>query len=298
MLEKRLETLDKKLKYYLSLPYTIEVIREVDEEGEESWFARVAELPGCMTEADDFAELGEMIQDAMISWIETALEDGQPIPEPRPVEGYSGKFVIRVPKSLHRELAETAERDGVSLNTFVNTALGRTLGTSQRFVVSETDSANLPEPIWPHLSDSAWRAMIAAGLKVEAQTITEQMFADWLENNVQQVEAALEIGSVADTRWHMAECSQALRICSASSPIMRAFYQVFNLLQNQVEQNAQLLAGTIPQPALRAKIKMQIQASSSSQVQEKMQRYSIDLSPETTVAQYYQPFSQGVKDND
>ncbi len=144
MSEKNPETLEEKLEYYLSLPYTIEVIRDIDEDGEESWFAQAVELPGCMTEADNFTELGEMIQDAMISWIETALEDGQSIPEPRPVQSYSGKFVVRVPKSLHRELAKAAERDGVSLNAFVNVALARAVGTTRLMVVSEPIPANIP----------------------------------------------------------------------------------------------------------------------------------------------------------
>ena len=119
----------KDLSYYLSLPYTIEAIREIGEdEGSQVWFARVVELPGCMTDADSFEELGEMILDAMAAWIEVALEDGDAIPEPRPMGSYSGKFVTRVPRSLHRDLAMRAKREGVSLNAFVNVALARALG--------------------------------------------------------------------------------------------------------------------------------------------------------------------------
>jgi antitoxin HicB len=115
------------LEDYLELPYTIEVVRD---EGENyaGWFARVVELPGCMTQADTFAELSEMIKEAMTVWIETALEDGETIPLPRTLEDYSGRFVIRIPKSLHRELVEMAEREGVSLNTFVGVALGKAVG--------------------------------------------------------------------------------------------------------------------------------------------------------------------------
>lgn len=69
-----------------------------------------------------------MIQDAMRAWLETALEQGIEVPEPRPAEEYSGKFVARVPKSLHRELAETAAREGVSLNALVNAALAKAVG--------------------------------------------------------------------------------------------------------------------------------------------------------------------------
>ncbi len=112
---------------YLALPYTIEVTKD-ESEAYSGWFAKVVELPGCMTQADDFAELSEMIKDAMTAWIETALEDGEKIPLPRTVEDYSGKFVVRIPKSLHKNLVELASREGVSLNTFVNVALGQAAG--------------------------------------------------------------------------------------------------------------------------------------------------------------------------
>jgi antitoxin HicB len=116
-----------KVEDYLELPYTLEVVKD-ESDNYSGWFARVVELPGCMTQADNFAELAEMVKDAMAAWIETALEDRQTIPLPRSVEDYSGRFVIRIPKSLHRELVETAEREGVSLNTFVNVALGKAVG--------------------------------------------------------------------------------------------------------------------------------------------------------------------------
>jgi len=119
----------KNLETYLNLPYTIEVLRETDANNP-GWAARVVELPGCLTQADTFAELGEMICDAMRAWLETALEQGMAIPEPRLAEEYSGKFVVRVPKSLHRELAETAAREGVSLNALVNAALARAVGAA------------------------------------------------------------------------------------------------------------------------------------------------------------------------
>lgn len=113
----------KTIEYYLGLPYTIEL--QHDEEG---WFARVKELPGCMSQGDTAEEAAAMIQDAMRSWLEVALEDGVPIPEPRPEEEYSGKFVVRVPRSLHRKLVEAADREGVSLNQYINVALAHATG--------------------------------------------------------------------------------------------------------------------------------------------------------------------------
>ncbi|MEW5829990.1 MAG: toxin-antitoxin system HicB family antitoxin, partial [Chloroflexota bacterium] len=115
---------EKDLDYYLNLPYTFEMIWDPDH----AWFVRVKELPGCMSQGDDAEEAVEMIRDAMRGWIGVALEDGIPVPEPKPDEDYSGKFVVRVPRSLHRQLAEAAERDGVSLNQFINVALGVAVG--------------------------------------------------------------------------------------------------------------------------------------------------------------------------
>ena len=113
---------------YLKLPYHIEVIRDESDENNTGWVAVVKELPGCITQGDTFEELGEMVEDAMRGWIEIMLEDGEPIPEPYPEEDYSGKFVVRVPRSLHRQLAEAAEREGVSLNQFINVALASAVG--------------------------------------------------------------------------------------------------------------------------------------------------------------------------
>ena len=69
-----------------------------------------------------------MIREAMHGWLEIALEDGLPIPEPRELEQYSGKFVVRVPRWLHRELVRTTGQEGVSLNQFVSTVLARAVG--------------------------------------------------------------------------------------------------------------------------------------------------------------------------
>jgi antitoxin HicB len=119
---------------YLTLPYHIEIIRDNDDENP-GWVARVVELPGCITQGDTFEELGEMIEDAMRGWIGVALEDGIPIPEPKPDDDYSGKFVVRVPRSLHRQLAEAAEREGVSLNQFINVALALAVGQASQTMV-------------------------------------------------------------------------------------------------------------------------------------------------------------------
>jgi len=113
-----------KVKEYLAKPYARELIR--NEDG--TWFARVMELKGCMTEGNTKEEALKNLDDAMKGWIDVAIEDGEPIPEPLESRSFSGKFVVRVPRSLHRTLAKRAEVEGVSLNQVVVAALAREVG--------------------------------------------------------------------------------------------------------------------------------------------------------------------------
>jgi antitoxin HicB len=118
---------EKDLDYYMNLAYAIRIYPEPDGSG---YTAEIPDLPGCITCADTLEELWEMIEDAKRTWIEGSLEEGLPIPEPSwPTHGEpSGKLTLRMPRSLHRKLAEQAEREGVSLNQFINVALAETVG--------------------------------------------------------------------------------------------------------------------------------------------------------------------------
>ncbi|MGD9580913.1 MAG: toxin-antitoxin system HicB family antitoxin [Vampirovibrionia bacterium] len=56
------------------------------------------------------------------------MEKNIPIPEPKEelnIDKYSGKILLRVPKSLHRDLILKAALENVSLNAFVNSLLAR-----------------------------------------------------------------------------------------------------------------------------------------------------------------------------
>lgn len=89
-------------------------IIETDPHG--GFVGHIAELPGCITQAETKRDLLDQLDDAKLSWIEAALEDGVPIPDPLQEEDFSGRFNLRLPKSLHRNLALTARAEGVSLN--------------------------------------------------------------------------------------------------------------------------------------------------------------------------------------
>lgn len=52
------------------------------------------------------------------AWLEAALEEGIEIHEPDSLEEYSGQFKLRLPRSLHRSLAEHSQREGISMNQY------------------------------------------------------------------------------------------------------------------------------------------------------------------------------------
>ena len=106
----------------MSLPYRIVIKPDING----GMTVYVSELPGCISQGDNLEDAYKMIEDAKKAWIESALEDGAAIPEPLN-EDFSGKFVVRVPKSLHKVLTELAKEEGVSLNQYINYKLAKDL---------------------------------------------------------------------------------------------------------------------------------------------------------------------------
>jgi antitoxin HicB len=51
-------------------------------------------------------------------------------PKDESFSSYSGKFTVRLPRSLHQALVDRAEKEGVSLNLFVTNALSRTVAVA------------------------------------------------------------------------------------------------------------------------------------------------------------------------
>src|SRR3990172_6216892 len=126
------------LEDYLNLPYTV-VLRR-DEEGD--YVARIDELSGLSTHGRTPQEALGNLEEAKRAWIEDCLERGDPIPAPQapkvpqvpqvkdlseePLP--SGKWVQRVPRTLHRDLIRLAKREKVSLNQLVTSILAEAVG--------------------------------------------------------------------------------------------------------------------------------------------------------------------------
>ncbi|SRR6266478_1894662 len=110
----------KTIDYYKSLKYPIELI-----ETDEGVVVSHPDLPGCHSFGDTISDAIKNLDEVRLLWLEGYFKAHGSAPEPRDDEDYSGKFVLRVPKWLHRTLEKTARQEGISLNQLAVSLLSR-----------------------------------------------------------------------------------------------------------------------------------------------------------------------------
>ena len=103
------------LEEYMALPYRMEVVEDADEGG---FVVSFPDLPGCLTCADTLEQALSNAVEAKRAWLAEALADGYDVRPPSTASGYSGRFVLRMPASLHKKIAEDAALEGVSMNQY------------------------------------------------------------------------------------------------------------------------------------------------------------------------------------
>ena len=136
---------------YLQQPYARILIPE--EDGRFS--AELLEFPGCYAEGDTADEAYTNLEKAAKSWIALTLDERQDIPPPSANYDYSGKVMLRLPKSLHRMAARKAERDGVSLNQCLVTAVAAWVGAddlARQFVTKFQSTSTQFAATVPHIT--------------------------------------------------------------------------------------------------------------------------------------------------
>ena len=94
----------KTLNEYMKMPYRMEIVEDEEEGG---FVVSYPDLPGCIT-------CGETIESAVQNALDARIE----IYEPDSLENYSGQFKLRIPRSLHRSLAEHSQKEGISMNQY------------------------------------------------------------------------------------------------------------------------------------------------------------------------------------
>lgn len=118
----------KTLNEYLALPYRMEIVEDREEGG---YVVSYPDLPGCLTCGETIESAVENARDAKRVWLEAALEEGVSIPMPDSLEDYSGQFKLRLPRSLHRALAEHSQREGISMNQYCVYLLAKMMPCTQ-----------------------------------------------------------------------------------------------------------------------------------------------------------------------
>ncbi|HKV26441.1 MAG TPA: type II toxin-antitoxin system HicB family antitoxin [Candidatus Acidoferrum sp.] len=137
----------KELNYYLKLKYPIEVV-----ETDSGYVVSHPDLPGCASFGDTIPEAIESLSEVRELWLQGQIENHGAAPEPRQPEDYSGRFVIRLPKWLHRVLDSEAQRQACSLNTLVVSLLSLGIGASARSSAAEAT----PTENWEEIHE--WQA--------------------------------------------------------------------------------------------------------------------------------------------
>ncbi len=110
------------LNDYMKMPYRMEILEDIDEGG---FVVSYPDLPGCITCGETVESAVANALEAKKAWLEAALADGVKIYEPGSLEDYSGQFKLRIPRSLHRTLAEHSQREGISMNQYCVYLLSR-----------------------------------------------------------------------------------------------------------------------------------------------------------------------------
>jgi predicted RNase H-like HicB family nuclease len=132
----------KDLAHYEALPYVIELLPEEDG----GFTALHPELPGCVAWGDGAEEAVANLAASRSAWIEGTLASGGSIPEPADEET-SGRITLRLPRDLHRSLTRRARREGVSLNTYIVSALSASdVAAELRSIVDSLEGLHMGAP--------------------------------------------------------------------------------------------------------------------------------------------------------
>jgi antitoxin HicB len=122
----------KDIDYYMGLKYKIVVTPTEDSDGN-GFLLEIPELGRLSTYAwgetydEAYAVLKEIQRDNIQDLIDKKLE----VPEPAAEEGYSGRLNLRMPKTLHRRLAEIAREEETSLNSLIVNMLHENIGSGK-----------------------------------------------------------------------------------------------------------------------------------------------------------------------
>jgi predicted HicB family RNase H-like nuclease len=93
-------------------------------EGDHEYVGLCLEFPGLSWLAKTPEATFRGIRKVVAECVADMKKSGDTPPTPISSRSFSGKFMVRVPPDVHRELAIKAAEDGISLNRLINAKLG------------------------------------------------------------------------------------------------------------------------------------------------------------------------------
>lgn len=96
--------------------YPIKIIYSQEDKG---FIATIPDLKWCSAFGETEEEAIKEIKIVQKEWLRIAKKEGFPIPEPKTEDNYTGKITAKTPKTLHKQLAELASEEGISINQMV-----------------------------------------------------------------------------------------------------------------------------------------------------------------------------------
>lgn len=112
----------KDVHYFLSLSYPF-TVEQFEENGQIRFGFCISDLPGVWADGETLDEALDNLNQTKKLWFETCIEKGIKIPEPVSEGDFSGKFLLRIPPELHKELSQKTKIKNISLNQFIRSEL-------------------------------------------------------------------------------------------------------------------------------------------------------------------------------
>ena len=106
-------------------------IRPLSAEEGGGFLISYSDFSDCISDGETVEEALKNGRDALKSTLATLKAKELPVPAPNSGGIASGKFVARVPKTVHAQLTTRAKAEGVSLNTLVLTFIAQGLGRKE-----------------------------------------------------------------------------------------------------------------------------------------------------------------------
>lgn len=131
---KAIDNLQIRATEILKRPYT----RRITPDQGGGYVASILEFPGCIAEGETPDEAIRNLDKAALSWVKVALANNYEFRDPVSFDGNSGKIALRIPRGLHKQVAELAELEDTSINQLLVTAIAAYVGAKSGYEATST----------------------------------------------------------------------------------------------------------------------------------------------------------------